>query len=43
MLDGKKTEKEEYIGKEATNRGDIETRGKDLDAMLKETEDDLNN
>jgi hypothetical protein len=43
MLAEKKKEKEEYIGEEATNRGDIETREKDLDAMLKETEDELNN
>jgi len=42
MLAKKKEQKQQYIGDESTNQGDIEHREKDLDASYKEAEEMLN-
>jgi growth arrest-specific protein 8 len=42
MLAKKKEQKQQYIGDDSTNQGDIEHREKDLDANYKDTEDMLN-
>ena len=39
MLAKKKEQKQQYLGDDSTNQGDIEHREKDLDANLKETEE----